>query len=277
MTIAQATVSSADGTPINYLTVGRGEPLLLIGGVLRTAHDYLPLARAFGEDFTVHVLERRGRGASGPQGAAYSADKEAEDVAAVAAATGATRVFGHSYGGLIALRAALRHPGLRRLVLYEPGVSVRGSIPLDWMPAYRARLGAGDRRGAFACLARGSGHAPRAFESMPLPLVRLVLRLAIRSEEWRRIDTLLEPTLGEHDEIARLDGTLDEYSSLTCGVLVLCGAKSPPASTLGPAELTQKIPGARLETLPGLAHQAPEKAPAALVAAATAVLLAGDA
>lgn len=275
MTIARAAASSADGTAISYLTVGRGEPLLLIGGVLRTAHDYLPLARAFGEHFTVHVLERRGRGASGPQGAAYSADKEAQDVAAVVAATGATRVFGHSYGGLIALRAALRRSGLGRLALYEPGVSVRGSIPLGWMPAYRARLMAGDRRGAFACLATGSGHAPKAFGSMPLPLAKVVLRLAIRSEEWRGIDTLLEATLLEHEEIARLDGQLDEYSALTGEVLVLCGAESPPASTLGPTELTRAIPGARLETLPGLAHQAPEKAAAAIVAAAAPFLLGG--
>jgi len=144
MTVADATVSSRDGTSISYLTVGRGEPLLLVGGVLRTAEDYLPLARALTDRFEVHVVERRGRGASGPQGPGYSVHKEAEDVAAVAGATGATRVFGHSYGGLIALQAALRQPSLERVAVYEPGISVGGSIPLDWMPSYRRRLAVGD-------------------------------------------------------------------------------------------------------------------------------------
>jgi pimeloyl-ACP methyl ester carboxylesterase len=97
-------------------------------------HDYLPFARAPAQSFAVHVIDRRGRGHSGPQGAEYRIERELEDLFAVQAHTGATAVFGHSYGGLVALEAATRSAGFTDVVVYEPGVSVAGSIPLGWLP-----------------------------------------------------------------------------------------------------------------------------------------------
>ncbi|MEZ5088358.1 MAG: alpha/beta hydrolase [Micropruina sp.] len=64
---ARNTVTSADGTRIGYRTVGDGTGLILVGGALRTAEDYLPLAAALAERCAVHVVDRRGRGDSGPQ------------------------------------------------------------------------------------------------------------------------------------------------------------------------------------------------------------------
>lgn len=61
-------VTSADGTGIAYQTVGEGRGLIVVGGALRTGADYLPLARELAKTFAVHVMDRRGRGASGPPG-----------------------------------------------------------------------------------------------------------------------------------------------------------------------------------------------------------------
>jgi pimeloyl-ACP methyl ester carboxylesterase len=58
--------------------------------------------------FQVHVIDRRGRWRSGPQDPSYGIERELEDLFAVQAQTAATIVFGHSYGGLIALEAARR-------------------------------------------------------------------------------------------------------------------------------------------------------------------------
>ena len=70
--IATSAVTSADGTSIAYQTVGGGRGLIVVGGALRTGGDYLPLAQELAGTFAVHVMDRRGRGASGPQGPDYS-------------------------------------------------------------------------------------------------------------------------------------------------------------------------------------------------------------
>jgi alpha-beta hydrolase superfamily lysophospholipase len=74
-----ATVTSADGTLIGYQRLGTGEPsVIVIGGAMRTGQDYLPLARHLARGCAVYVMDRRGRGDSGPQGADYGIEKECE-------------------------------------------------------------------------------------------------------------------------------------------------------------------------------------------------------
>jgi pimeloyl-ACP methyl ester carboxylesterase len=91
-------VLSMDGTTVSYLSVGDGPAVIVLPGVLSMASDYAAFARALAERFTVHTIERRGRGRSGPQGDDYSIVKECEDVLAVRRETGACLLIGHSYG-----------------------------------------------------------------------------------------------------------------------------------------------------------------------------------
>lgn len=56
-----STVTSTDGTTIAYQTCGDGEHIIVVGGSMRSAHDYLPLAAVLARTFTVHVIARRGR------------------------------------------------------------------------------------------------------------------------------------------------------------------------------------------------------------------------
>jgi pimeloyl-ACP methyl ester carboxylesterase len=100
------TVLSKDGARIGYLSMGDGPVVLVIPGALSLAADYAAFARAMAEHFTVHTIERRGRGESSPQGGDYSMVKECEDVLALRAATGASLLVGHSFGGLVALEVA---------------------------------------------------------------------------------------------------------------------------------------------------------------------------
>ena len=100
---ATHTVRSKDGTTISYLSLGTGPAVLVVPGVLSMASDYAAFTGALAEQFTVHTIERRGRGESGPQGDDYSMVKECEDVLALQQKTGASFLVGHSYGGLVAL------------------------------------------------------------------------------------------------------------------------------------------------------------------------------
>ena len=261
---AASTVASRDGTAIAYETLGEGEGFLVLGGAWRSARDYLPFGSALADRFAVHLIDRRGRGGSGPQGRSYAIEREIEDLMAVQAQTDARIVFGHSYGGLIALETARRSSAFTDVIVYEPGVSIGGSIPMGWMAPYRERLAAGDRRGAFAVMVRGAGGAPPIVERLPLWYLRVVLRLFIRGPAWGRIDPLLEASLAEHAQVGALDAASPErYRAITARTVLLGGGKSRPRFTTALFEaLTTTIPNATAEIIPGLDHVAPdEKAP----------------
>lgn len=258
-----ATVTSADGTTIGYHTLGAGPAVIVVGGALRTAQDYLAFGKVLAHSFTVHLMDRRGRGTSGPQGADYSIDKECQDLAAVAARTGATRVFGHSYGGLVALETARRSSDFTQVAVYEPGISIHGSIPAGWLPRYEHLLSRGDTRGAFACMAQGAGFAPRATSKMPLWCLRAALRVAIPGRQWQRMEPLLQTNLAEHQQVLRLDGTATRYAAISSQVLLLGGSKSPAFITTQALQtLNRIIAHSAIDILDGLGHTAPdEKAP----------------
>ncbi len=253
---------STDGTIITYHSLGEGVPIIVVGGAMRAGIDYLAFAEVLAERFSVHVMDRRGRGASGPLGSDYGIDKECQDLLAVQVATGARLVFGHSYGGLVALETAVRADLFDAVAVYEPGVSVAGSIPTAWMGRYRQLLDRGDSRGAFAYFVRAFGHPWMAM--LPVWYLRAVLRLVIRRRRWEeRFEPLLAANLAEHEQVAALDSSLDRYKAITARVLLLGGSRSPSILTdqaLG--MLHQTIEVAELEIIHGLDHLAPdEKAP----------------
>jgi hypothetical protein len=262
------TVHSADGTPISYRSMGSGAGLLVVGGANRTAEDYLPLATKLAGSFTVHLVERRGRGASGPQGPGYSLDREVEDLLAVQKETGARLAAGHSYSGLSLLETARAYQVFDRIAVYEPGLAT-APVPTAWMAPYRERLAAGDPYGAFVHFIRGSGGAPAITARMPIWYLRLVLRMAFHGQAWQRMLPLLEPNLAEHEQIAAQYGRLAEFAAVTASVLILCGSRSTPAAKADCAALRDTIPHATLETLAGLNHFGPEGRSAPLVAERT--------
>ena len=131
----QRTVESGDGTQLAYFTLGDGPALLVVGGALATAADYFPLAQCLASEYAAHVLERRGRGASGPQGPGYGIATEIVDLQSVHDQTGAQRVFGHSYGGLIALETAKSIRGSRGSPCSSPAwPRTARSRPHGWSP-----------------------------------------------------------------------------------------------------------------------------------------------
>lgn len=103
-------MASADGTEIAWFTSGEGRPLLLVHGSLGDHTRWGALQPHLEPHFTVHTVDRRGRGASG-EAAEYALEREFEDVAAVIGAIAEdagspVHVYGNSYGGLCAFGAA---------------------------------------------------------------------------------------------------------------------------------------------------------------------------
>jgi pimeloyl-ACP methyl ester carboxylesterase len=270
----ESSTTSSDGTNISFLSVGDGPGLLVVGGVLSDASDYLALASCLADEFEVHVVNRRGRRPTGPMRAEHSMDTECDDVLAVARATGATLVFGHSFGGLVVLETARRSAIWSRLCLYEPGVPLRGALDPDWLEGYAARLHLGDRRGAFAWMVKHNGFAPRALAAMPMPLLEMVLRLGLRGEHWNKLDRLLDENLIELTIQRGLDApNAKRFADINARAVLLGGEKSPSViSDLLLHELASVIPEATARILPGLDHAAPERHPDALAPAIRAAV-----
>ena len=253
-------VRSADGTTIGFFTLGSGPGLVVVGGSLAEGQNYLRLARSLATGFTVHVVDRRGRGRSGPQGPGYDLGTEVADLLAVLAATGARTVFGHSFGGLVCLETALASTELERVAAYEPGVLINGCMPGDWLPRFSELLGQGDTRGAFATMVRSVGFAPPALSAMPLWCAKLILRLVVRGEDWRHKESLLGTQALEHGLLSSVTDSPARYAGVRAQVLVLVGGDSPGFSGSDLlAGLTGAIPGSTGESLDGLGHTAPSE------------------
>ena len=166
-------VRSADGTSIAYQRSGTGAPLVLVHGTGGTYSRWAPILPALEKHYTVYAVDRRGRGESG-DAAAYNIEREFEDVAALVDAIGEpANLFGHSFGGICSLEAALHAQHVSRLVLYEPPIPVANVqiYPEGVIDRLQALLDAGDREGLLTIfmseVVRMSPHEIELSKSMP--------------------------------------------------------------------------------------------------------------
>jgi pimeloyl-ACP methyl ester carboxylesterase len=106
----------ARGCRLRYLVGGSGDPVMLVHGLGGAAANWLALAPLLLPGRRVIVPELPGHGGSEPLPAAPSLNAYADRLALLLDEPAA--VVGHSLGGAIALRLAIRHPErVRALVL----------------------------------------------------------------------------------------------------------------------------------------------------------------
>jgi pimeloyl-ACP methyl ester carboxylesterase len=248
-------VTSRDGTAVSFLSTGHGPGLVVIPGNNRRAHHYEALAGALSGAYCVHVIDRRGRGASGPQGPDYRLDSEVDDALAVMDHTRADKVFGHSYGGLAGLHLALRRR-VAALVVYEPSVSIRGSFEAGWLPAFVDLLGQGRHNAAMALFLKRTRLAP--IGDAPMPVFRALAYLLLHGSDGPDTRAMMATTPAEIGEVVRHDSDGGRYAEIASPTLLLGGGKSPSYLTTVLGELADIMPDARRVILRGLDHNAPD-------------------
>lgn len=259
------TLASTRGATIGYQTVGAGPAVIVIPGALSTAADFETFANALAANFAVHTLERRGRGRSSPQNAEYCMEIEREDVRVLQAHTQAAYLFGHSYGGRIALEAARNNALVKKVAAYEPGISVNGSIPTTWATRYERLIAQNQRLAAFVEFSRGAG--PHRARTTPRWLLKLLLPIVMKRHDLQQKLGLLESNLREHQEIARLDNADEAFGDISAAVLVMVGGKSDlPWVATAVEKLTDTLPDVRVEQFPTLNHFGPDQSGPAEVA-----------
>jgi pimeloyl-ACP methyl ester carboxylesterase len=252
-------MTSPDGATIGYQTVGCGPHVIVIPGVLSMAANYEGLANALAETFTVHTIERRGRGRSSPQGPDYCIATECKDVSALREKTKSPYLFGHSYGGLIALETARNNMLFKKVAVYEPAVSVDGSMPIAWGADYEKLLAQNKPLDAFVEFSAAVG--PTRARNTPRWLMKLLLPVIMKRGDLRQKLELLGSDLREHRQIASLNNTYQNYAEVSAHTLLLLGGKSD-LSWVAPAaveKLSAALPSAQVKQFPGLNHFGPDQ------------------
>ncbi len=242
-------IKSADGTTISYDTSGRGEPLVLVhGGFSDHRSNWEFVKPALSQRFAVYAIARRGRGGTDAT-TGHRLEDEAMDVAAlIQHIDRPVFLLGHSYGAQCALAAALLVADrVRKLVLYEPprsDIVTRDAV---------ARLE------TFAAVEAWDEFAVTFFrDALSVPADELD---AVRASDlWPPIVADAKATLGDLRALARYDFDAARFRELRMPVLLQIGTESPRDLFVTDA-LAAALPDARIEALPGQAHEGMTTAP----------------
>jgi len=267
--IAQAATSpfvgkvfSKDGTAIAFDRIGNGPPVILIDGALcyRGMGQSGQLAVLLAQHFTVFTYDRRGRGGSGDT-APYAVEREVEDIATLLSeAGGAAFVWGMSSGAVLALEAANRLTGIKKLALYEAPFIVDDTRPTtedDW-----------DRISAAVAADRRSDAVKIFLKSVGVPgFVRALMPLMIPM--WSKLKAVAH-TLPYDGAIVRDNQRgkplpASRWASVTIAAVVMDGGNSPAWMLHATRSLASVLPNAQYRTLKGQTHILKPKAHAPML------------
>jgi pimeloyl-ACP methyl ester carboxylesterase len=253
-------VVSRDGTTIGYRQLGTGPGLVLVHGGGQSSQNFMKLAAALSDAFTVLVPDRRGRGLSGPFGDSYSLQTECDDLRAIMAETGARFIFGLSSGGVICLRASLTVPEVAMAALYEPPLPVGGWSPAFWADRYDEEIARGDLASAFVTAMKGTQSVPRIVPRFALvPLIRLALARAdtskVGTDEVHPL-TLITTLHYDAQLVREMESGLEDYRRVTIPVLLLGGSRSPAYLRRSLDVLAGLLPRCSRVQLDGVGHTA---------------------
>jgi 3-oxoadipate enol-lactonase len=242
--------AEARGARIYSEVQGEGEPLLLIPGFGAVIPVYWANVEPLARHFRVITFDPRGAGRSDSPESAYTMEQFADDAAAVLDAAGApaSHVFGTSFGGMIAMHLALRHPArVRRMVL---GCTTAGGPGHVLPPAENvARYLAAGEIADPAEAVRATYFTHYSDDWAAAHDAELVDRA--RENEWLR-----SPPAGRAGQLAAVQGhdvaaRLGEISHPT---LVLHGGQDGMIPVENGRVLARGIPGARLIVYPKGRH-----------------------
>jgi 3-oxoadipate enol-lactonase len=229
-----------------YELLGDGPPLLLIQGLGYGGRGWGPALDLLAEDFTVAAFDNRGFGGSDVPPGPYRVGELAEDARAVLDAAGfeRTHVVGASLGGMVAQELALAHPDrIHKLVLACTTPGGESAYP---MPAQTVSL---------------MLEAP----TMPpdVALRRFVENALGDGGSEDLVDRIVAyrtanpPDLGGWQSQASAGAAhdaLDRIGSIRAPTLVVHGTEDAVVDPRNAELLGERIPGARVELLPGCGH-----------------------
>jgi pimeloyl-ACP methyl ester carboxylesterase len=242
----------ADGSTLSYREAGAGPPVVLVHGSPGDGRAWARVMPKLTEQHRVLALDLPGYGGSTavpiePEGRTAKMGAAVGDL--IAACAEPVWLCGHSYGGNVALHAALRDSArIRGLVLLEPvfvralhlaGDTAGFAAAADYFAAYTRRVDAGDNAAVASMVDYwfGAGAYPR----LPQP-VRDFLAGAAPKNALDVKSTFAETM------------TAEALRAFMPSVLVVCGGASPTVAPAIAAALTTLLPRAQAQTIAGATH-----------------------
>ncbi|MES2211244.1 MAG: alpha/beta fold hydrolase [Chloroflexota bacterium] len=255
-------IDRPDGVRLAWHETGDGpDPILLLHGTLSNGRQLAPLAAQLARDGGSRVLavDRRSSGASrivGPR--PLEIGVHVDDLVAIldVEGIGAAIVVGISYGGVLALELAARHPERVRAVV-------------AWEPPYRPLADAATQARLLA-IAGATEAAHRA--GGPARAAETFLRGVAGDAAWDRLSPRSRAFIEQEGDGALADVLLTGLDPAGLGrivvpLLVLTGDASEPFYAPIADALVARVPGARRIRVTGLGHAGPITDPAAVASA----------
>jgi len=237
------------GEVVEVVRFGKGEPLVIVPGLAGSWKLVLPLARSLARNFEVITYGLRGDGLPsagfvGPHRRVWEMASHGDDLATLISQLGLAcpAVLGVSFGGAIALQAAVDHPSLiGALVIHGAEARFSNSI--------------------------GTSVARRVLERFPLPSDNRFLNQffnllhGVRPEPGPLVDYVIE-RIWETDQsimaqrLAQLEtfDVSDRLWQVEAPTLVMAGSKDVIVPASRQKQLAQSIAGAKFESIEGAGH-----------------------
>jgi pimeloyl-ACP methyl ester carboxylesterase len=243
-----SSVRSADGCGLAVTGWGQDPGVLLVHGGGCDALSWSAVVPRLVAKAGVCVYDRRGRGGSGDC-ADYSLDREAEDVAAVVAATEPVAVLAHSYGAVCVLSALDALSGVRSFVLYEPPLFL-ARLPDSAIAAAVGELESDVDQGLHRFL--------RYLVGLP---AQDAASLAANDAAWRRVRATAPTLPRELQALTAVDAAALLWRARDPRVLMVRGGRTGHPAYPTVADLAS----CRTVTLPGHGHLSMLTDPAAIL------------
>lgn len=262
-------IKTPDGGTLELFSTGAelasaGSGVVVVPASMVTAADYTKFAQKLSAALgrPVHTFNRRGRGSSSPQADDYTLDADIRDLDAVMKHTSSTDVFGHSFGGAVALHAARTLP-VERLAVYDPAVSVNHSVKADWTAEYERATAAGDDDRALAVLTKGLETG--AFSRMPLSMLTIANKLTAGTHVGKQMRELMRTGVREVKAIIAADMPAEPFQELPLETLIVVGEKSPAYFGVACGQIHDVLSGSSYTILQGAGHDGVLRAPDRLI------------
>jgi aspartate dehydrogenase len=220
---------------------GSGPTVLLLHGIGGSAASWQRQFARLGDDYRLIAPDLRGYGDSPDPDGPPALDALIDDLATLLESQ-AAHVVGVSFGALAALALARRHPRLVRSLVLADATLGRGALPDDERARWR------DARYALAAgLAARAGERAREIAAPDAPVdvlddIARAMRRA-RATGYRYVTDL----------IAETDAS-PWLAEVAVPVLVVCGERDAIVGLPLSQTIAERIPDARLATIPGAGH-----------------------